>query len=455
MPPGDQSILSSTTKVAADLLEYRNATNDRYRKIAMQVEKDNILRGNSGLARRNASYDVLVFNAKSRQSLATVRSLGRRGLRVAALENFDELPAPAFSSRWCHHTIVCSVQEGTKDYLTYLEQFLDSTNARVLIPSSDATVAVLRQHREHLEQRVSIALAKEPALTMAVSKERTLEVAKQLGVEVPRMVPIRDVSEIKEALREIGLPAVVKPTESWIWSEQRRIVSQLVTTLEEAQRAIEELTSFGGTVLFQQFLSGRREAMSFLYANDVMHARFAQWTRRTDPPLGGVSVLRQSIPIPEDMGEQAERLVREIELEGYSEVEFRRDDTGKPYLMEINPRLSASVELAIRVGIDFPYLLYQWASGDRIDVVEDYRSGVWMRYLGGDIATTLASMRQRGRPGVRPPAQAILDFCASFFVPMRYDYLDWKDPFPAVKATIGFPRYMFRQIKRRKFSEQK
>ena len=43
---------------------------------------------------------------------------------------------------------------------------------------------------------------------------------------------------------------------------------------------------------------------------------------------GGESILRQSIAIPPDIGPQAERLVREIDIEGYSEVEFRRDSSG-------------------------------------------------------------------------------------------------------------------------------
>lgn len=396
-------------------------------------------------ARSQALCDVLVLDARLRQSLMTVRSLGSRGLRVAALETFDSVPA--FSSRWCQQKIVCPADEGTQDYLTCLEHVLDCTGARVLIPSADATVAVIRQHREQLEQGISIPLAKEPALGMAVNKEQTLEVARKLGVGVPKGVNVRAVSEVKAAMREIGLPAVVKPVESWVSGEQRgaRFTPLLVTTAEEAQRAVEELTSLGGMTLFQQFLSGRREAMSFLYANGQMYARFAQWARRTDPPLGGTSVLRQSIAIPADIGEQAEHLVREIELEGYSEVEFRRDDAGNPHLMEINPRLSASVEIAVRSGVDFPYLLYQWARGDRINDVNGYRVGTWMRYLGGDIATTAASIRQRGRPGVTPPAWAIRDFCASFFVPMKYDYLDMKDPLPVWAATIGFPRSLLQR----------
>lgn len=60
----------------------------------------------------------------------------------------------------------------------------------------------------------------------------------------------------------------------------------------------------------------------------------------------------------------------------FNEVEFWRDSAGIPYLMEINPRLSASVELAVRVGVDFPYLLYQWANGDHIPMVKEYRTGI-------------------------------------------------------------------------------
>jgi predicted ATP-grasp superfamily ATP-dependent carboligase len=409
-----------------------------------QIEHAKITNRTSQLATNLLPCEALVLDAGLRQSLVTVRSLGSRGPRVAALESFDDVPA--FSSRWCQQKIVCPADEGTEDYLAYLEQVLGATGARVLITSSDGTVALIRRHREQLEQRVRIALAREPALEMAVNKERTLEIARELGLAIPKGVTVKTVSDVGAALREIGLPAVVKPSESWMWGEQQgaRFLAQLVTTPDEALRAVEELTSLGGTLLFQQFLSGRREAVNFLYSSGQINASFAQWAKRTDPPLGGSSVLRQSINIPPDIGEQAERLVREIDLEGYSEVEFRRDSAGIPYLMEINPRLSASVELAVRAGVDFPYLLYQWANGEGVDAVKSYRAGGWMRYLEGDIATTVASVQQRGRPGITPPMRSILDFCASFFVPMRYDYLDWKDPLPAWTATADFARRLLR-----------
>jgi predicted ATP-grasp superfamily ATP-dependent carboligase len=397
-------------------------------------------------------FDALVLDARLRQSLAAVRSLGRRGLSVAALESSGNVPA--FSSRWCLRGLTCAADVATEAYLGELEHLFERTGARVVIPSHDGTIALLRQHRARVEKRAHLALAKEPAMTIAVNKELTLAVASRLGINVPRSRLVRGVSDVPAAVGEIGLPAVVKPTESWVCGTQQgeRVVSRLVTTPAEADRAVAELTRFGAATLFQQLLSGRREAVSLLYARGEVHARFAQWARRTRPPLGGESVLRQSIAVPPDIGREAERLVREIDLEGYSEIEFRRDSAGTPYLMEINPRLSASVEIAMRSGVDFPYLMYQWANGEPIDRAEGYRTGIWMRYLKGDLMTTIASIQERGRPGVTPPLRAVLGFGFSFFRPMHYDYLDWSDPLPALKAAGEFARYALRGVMHGKLS---
>jgi len=396
--------------------------------------------------RPSREFDALVLNAPLRQSLVTVRSLGQRGLQVAAAGTHPN--TPALSSRWCQQGFVFPPEDAMGAYLAILEDWLEHTGARVLIASNDATIALLRLHRARLEPRVRLALADERPLAIAINKERTLAVARHLGLHVPRGLVVRGVGDVPVALKEIELPAVIKPCESWLWNGQEgaRLGAQLVVTPAEARHAVEAVTRFGEAALFQELLTGRREAVSFLYADGEVHARFAQWALRTSPPLGGESVLRQSIAIPPDIGGQAESLVREINLEGYSEVEYRRDRAGIPYLMEINPRLSASVEVAVRAGVDFPYLLYQWASGGPIEKVAGYRTGGWMRHLGGDITRLIPALGERGRPGGTPPVQTLLDFGLSFFRPMGYDYVDWTDPLPAVRATTGFTRRAVRKL---------
>lgn len=389
-----------------------------------------------------------MLDARLRQSLATVRSLGQRGLSVAAIDTVTSVPA--FASRWCRYGGTYPTDLGVDAYIAHLDDVL-RRGVGVLISSHDATIAVLRRHRTQIERRARVALADEQALAIAVNKQRTLAVARDLRLSIPDSIPVCSLRDVADAIAQIGLPAVVKPTESWLWADGRgrRVASCVVATADEARTAVADLTEAGGTTLLQPLLTGRREAVSMLYANGEVFARFAHWERRTNPPLGGEGVLRQSIAVPADVGAQADRLVRELDLEGYSQVEFRRDAEGRPYLMEINSRLTASVELAVRSGVDFPYLLYCWASGAPIEKVEGYRAGRWMRYLAGDLEATIATVQQRRRPGTSSPLRAVLEFGRSFLRPMAYDGVDWRDPLPTINAAADCTRYLMDRAIRR------
>src|SRR5215831_633001 len=80
------------------------------------TEGDEFTHSSSQVATRQVMYDALVLDARLGQSLATVRSLGRRGLRVAALGTSAGV-VPTFSSRWCQRAFVCPADEGSESYL--------------------------------------------------------------------------------------------------------------------------------------------------------------------------------------------------------------------------------------------------------------------------------------------------------------------------------------------------
>jgi ATP-grasp in the biosynthetic pathway with Ter operon len=100
-------------------------------------------------------------------------------------------------------------------------------------------------------------------------------------------------------------------------------------------------------------------------------------------PARGTSVLRESIPLAPDITAGAGQLVMDLGVDGYCEVEFRRDAAGKPALMEINPRLSASVESRRAVGRALPH--DDLRLGERRRPADVRRPGVRMRWLGGDL----------------------------------------------------------------------
>jgi predicted ATP-grasp superfamily ATP-dependent carboligase len=379
--------------------------------------------------------DGAVLDADERQSLVSVRSLGRSGLCVGA---FDSMRfSPASTSKWCSMSERLPDAADEQRYVDAVLDVVRRRRPRVLFVARDSTIEALRPWRAEFERGSSLALAPERALEVAVSKERTLALAKRLGIPVPISVPIEDSDAAFESGSATGFPAVVKPVQSWVQSPAggRRLRSVIALDADEARRATEDAMRAGGRVLLQHWLHGSREAVSLVCVDGKVRARFAQVARRMVPPLGGSSIVRESIPLPPDLTDAAEAIVVAAGLDGYSEVEFRRDIDGTGFLMEINPRLSASVEVAVRAGVDFPALLYAWASGRPLPSVPRYREGVRMRWLGGDIRWLRQTLDQRGRPEVLSPRRAVREFASDCLVPYAYDYVTWSDLRPAVTAT--------------------
>jgi predicted ATP-grasp superfamily ATP-dependent carboligase len=381
--------------------------------------------------------DAVVLDADERQSLVSVRALGRAGIRVGAFD--ASRIAPAFSSRWCsvrRRLPDAADQDGYVDaLLAAVRQFRPGA----LLVARDSTIEAVRARRTEIEAETTLALPPEPALEIAVNKERTLSLAERLGVAVPVSEPVPD-GDGQQPGGRTGFPAVVKPVRSWVSSPSggTRLGCLLAVDAGEVHAAAERATRLGGRVVLQQWLQGRREAVSLFCVDGKVHARFAQVAYRMLPPLGGSSIVRESIPLPPDLTAAAEALVVEAGLDGYTEVEFRRDSDGAPFLMEVNPRLSASVEIAVRAGVDFPGLLYAWASGRPLPRAQGYREGVRMRWLGGDIRWLRKTLVDRGRPEVTPPTRAVGAFARDCFVPHAYDYVMWDDLRPAVTATTKF-----------------
>ncbi len=312
----------------------------------------------------------------------------------------------------------------------------------MLIPGTDGSIAAIRPWRSCFEHHnVAVALASETALDFANDKQCTLAAAAELGIPYPRTVAIDRLEDTAAALAEVGYPAVIKPTHSWVSKTDgaTRVISKTVLDMSEALAYVQQLNEVGcWSAVVQQLVSGQREAVSVFYAQGKVWASFAQVAHRTTPVLGGVSVVRESIPMPVELESAALALVRSSDLEGYSEIEFRRDAGGRPHLMEINARLSGSLEVAVRSGVPFPALLWQWAAGEPISPVLGYRTGVKMRYLKGDIKWLWENIGTRGRrPDCVPPRKAIAIFARDFLHRQTYDYLDRSDLGPAFVALAG------------------
>jgi predicted ATP-grasp superfamily ATP-dependent carboligase len=183
-----------------------------------------------------------------------------------------------------------------------------------------------------------------------------------------------------------------------------------VTTEAEARAAFATIQAHGGEATVQQWLPGRRDAVTLFVLGLDVKACFAQMSHRELPRLGGVSVLCESIPPLEDIVKPAQRLVCEMGVEGCATVEFRRDANGKPVLMEINPRIPGSIALAVGCGVDFPNLTHMWALGRPVPKVEGYQVGRRLHWMVGDLWSLYSAFNHDAGPDVPSPRRASLEF---------------------------------------------
>jgi predicted ATP-grasp superfamily ATP-dependent carboligase len=386
----------------------------------------------------DAGFDVLILDAEHKQSLAAARILGRAGLRVALGESLSQYrahpPLPAFQSRYCARALVLpSYADNPDEYAAAVVDFVSAHPTAVILPAEDATCLSLMPYRQQLADAGSVlALPPDPALAIALNKERTLEVAREVGIAYPNSVRIQSVEDLPAAIAEFGFPFVLKPAVSWTGTGPGRLFVAEVIDKAEAARTAEAFLARDAIVLAQQWLPGRREGVTLFIAGGEVLASCGHEEHRTTPALGGASVVRESVQTPPDIYDAAVTLAKAIGIEGLCEVEFRRDAAGHPLLMEVNSRLPGTIGTSMLAGVNFPLMIWQLATGQPVDRVCGYRAGIRTRWLHGDLRWLRDNFSRANRPDSVSRSQAFWTFISEFARTRHYDHFDARDPAPAI-----------------------
>jgi predicted ATP-grasp superfamily ATP-dependent carboligase len=265
---------------------------------------------------------------------------------------------------------------------------------------------------------------------------------------------IDSIGDLAAVFAEFAFPFVLKPTVSWTGRSNGRLVPVEVINRAEAEDAARRFLAAGSSLLAQEWACGRREGVTLFIVDGEVVASCGHAAYRTSPPLGGASVVRESIPIPPDIYSASVRLATAIGIQGSCEVEFRRDASNRALLMEINPRLAGTIYNAIHSGIDLPLMTWQWAAGLPVDRASGYRTGVRTRWLHGDLRWLQETPRRAGRPDGMSRARALWTFTTEFGRTRHYDCFDWRDLSP-VAAELRTTAAAIRRSRNRQTSSSR
>lgn len=301
-----------------------------------------------------AGARVLVTEAGLPQSLTVVRALAAQGVHVVAADGVAD--SIAFRSRSAAATAVYPPAE--EDPAAAVDAILAAARDHrvdLVIPNTDRVTVALSEARDRFAGVCRVALPSPEALERSRDKDATVALARDLGIDVPRTTLVRSVEEARAAAREIGYPVALKPQYS-----HQPVGGEVLETFpvafaaddDELARRMAELEG-RSAVLLQEHVRGSGEGVELLLHEGRVLAAFQHRRLREVPPTGGMSSLRESVPLDPVRFRQAADLLGAMGWTGLAMVEFR----GTPQrttLMEVNGRIWGSLALAVRAGMDFP-----------------------------------------------------------------------------------------------------
>jgi len=379
---------------------------------------------------------AVVLDGNQRSALSTVRSLGRNGVNVVVAESCS---APlAAASRFCKATLVYpDPARSPEDFTAWLASLDGKYPNAVLLPMTDITVPLVLQAAPRLT-RLQTALPSLQAYETVSDKYGLYLLARQADVHVPRTAIVSRASRGELESHAFSYPVVVKPRRSamQVGGETTKRTVRYARDAAELERIVGQmLIDETDELLLQEFVAGQGAGVFGLYRHGEPLFFFAHRRIREKPPSGGVSVLCESVPLPEEALRNARRILDPLKWHGVAMVEFKVDSAGRPWLIEINARFWGSLQLAVDSGADFPWLLYQLARDGRVEAPNGYTIGNRLRWWLGDLDNLYARLKdRRWTPTLWHKLGALAEFLPPWQPRTRYEFLRWSDPAPSFAA---------------------
>ena len=388
---------------------------------------------------------ILVLDGHNAAALAFTRSAGRAGHWVAVGAN-QGLFAAAKLSRYCRLSFDYPVSTDDADaFVSAVLDFARQHAIDLIVPTADWTLQPLSEQRNRFEGICRIALPPHEAVVAASDKYQTIELARGLGIAVPRTWLVKADSDMGN-LPDLSYPVVVKDRFSVRWKNGKAVFGSVSYAFgrPELARKIAERLQVAGDVLIQEFVSGAGIGISFFVAQEEVFLPFA-WERvREVDPRGSASSCRVSMAVDGNLGELSSRLVRAIGFQGIAMVEYKKAGDGPAVLMEINGRPWGSIGLPIASGIDYPRYLIDWClTGALPPKTLPYRTRITCRRLVGEL-THLSNIRN-GKPANWPEEypqfwSTLARVAVPWYPGMRYDDIWLSDLRPGIEQIRNWFR---------------
>lgn len=282
---------------------------------------------------------VVVTGAGALLGQGIIRSLdkGELNCEIIAVD-----PSPLSAGLYWHKKRYLVPLAKDPAFLDGIRAILCQEQPQVLIPGTDAELAVLARNRIVLEKESGcrILISNSTVVEIADDKKQTADFFRDAGFAYPQTVVQSDEEGIRALIAQQGFPLLVKPRIG-----ARSIGVSVVASQEELDRALAD----GQDLIVQEYLSeeGGEFTAGAVYFDGHCHACIVM---RRD--LRDGNTYRAYVDQDPDRLALVRRWTEALQPHGPVNFQFRLDKAGEPTVFEINSRFSGTTPLRALVGFN-------------------------------------------------------------------------------------------------------
>ncbi|MFX0194926.1 MAG: ATP-grasp domain-containing protein [Candidatus Hodarchaeota archaeon] len=318
------------------------------------------------------------------QGLGVLRSLAKKDIPIILLDSDHCIGK---YSRFKKKFFKSPHPSGNQSYVNFLIDLAkrEGIHGWVIFPNSDQAVYVLSKYKDTLGEFYRIPTPCWEVIRNVYIKQKTYQVAEAYKIPIPKTYYPKDLDELTKL--DLQYPVVIKPSIRDHFYSKVKIKAFRINNKEELIKTYQLVRSFihPSEVLVQDFIPGGPDHLysfcPFFKNGKAITSIMARRTRQHPMDFGHASTYAEVVDIPE-LRNISQKFLSLIDFYGIAEVEFMQDPRdGKYKLIEVNPRVWGWHTLAISVGVDLPYLLYQDMIGEQIRVQPPSNHVKWVRLI--------------------------------------------------------------------------
>lgn len=303
-----------------------------------------------------------------------IKNNGERNIKIIGIDMSEEPSAKYLVDRFYK---VPSAEDPS--YVDIVLNICKKEAVDIYFPNISAEVSALAVRMDEFnEAGIILSISSQESVDIANNKLHSYQLMKENNIPVPKFYSVHNIEDFIEGCKEMGYPekAVCLKIVSGSGSRGVRIIdsnrsryqiftnekpNSFFTSYEDMLSVLREVDVLDEMMLVE-YMPGIEYTVDLLAENGKVLYQVGRENR-----VSLMSIAQESVLVPNSHAyEVTKSIVRLLKMDGNIGFDFMKNEEGIPVLMDINPRITATVSVIAAGGVNLPYLRIKQLLGEEL-----------------------------------------------------------------------------------------